>query len=199
MVWDADTEGACPADVDFPHPFLLSYFPGSNIECQYKLATFGISSEMLPLTHAGTFDTQEFYQYVDERRRIEAGSSVRRSAGQIGFPSQFDVLLGRGRPYHEFTGNLRLSSVIDRYREAYAAGDRLKKTAISVKVVQIIKSMDGRFLKREEHGRGWVEIPEDVARVKISHSFRTKKRLNVPNSGAAAAAMEGFSSEDGGD
>jgi hypothetical protein len=151
-------------------------FSGSSIECKFNLATFGISSEMLPLTRSGAFDTKDFYQYVEERRGIEAGSRIRRNPGMIDFPSQMDVLLGRGRPYHEFAGNLRLSSVIDMHREAYAVGNRFKKTAISVEVVQIIKSMNGRFLKRGEDGYGWVEVPEDVARVKISHSFRTKKR-----------------------
>ena len=72
--------------------------------------------------------------------------------------------------------------IIDHYREDYEAGDRFEKTALTKNMVQIIKDAGGRFLKRNESSLGWVEVSDDIARVKISQSFRTKKRLNISKS-----------------
>jgi hypothetical protein len=156
------------------------YFQGSHIECQYSLAGFGITRDMLPLDKDDKYDYQKFLQFVEQRRRIEAESAAR-NTGQIHFPLSNDVLLGRGRPYQEFTGNARLSAVIDKHGDAYFQGNRSEKTALSSEIVRTIKDMNGRFLKRDENGRGWVTVPDEVGRLKISHSFRTKKRLNSPN------------------
>lgn len=77
------------------------------------------------------FDYQMFLKFIKQRRRLEAASSLAtaRNTGNIDFPLSNDVLLGRGRPYQEFTGNARLSAVIDMHRDAYDQGNRTVKTA----------------------------------------------------------------------
>jgi hypothetical protein len=42
----------------------------------------------------------------------------------------------------------------------------------------MVKITTGRFLK--DDGAGWVEIPDEVARFKVSHCFRDQKRYKQP-------------------
>jgi hypothetical protein len=91
-------------------------------------------------------------------------------------PGKYDVFLGRGRPYQEYEGNLRLADVIDENRSRYQAGGRGQKSIISEELVKKTQEVGGRFLKKTEDGRSWVEVSNEVARDKVGHGFRTKTR-----------------------
>ena len=96
----------------------------------------------------------------------------------IEFPTSQDILLGRGRPYQEYPGNLALSEIIEQHRQRYQLANRFEKTCISKMVVQIVKEQRGaRFLQRAgEDSKEWEEVSDSVAREKVSHGFRTKTR-----------------------
>jgi hypothetical protein len=81
---------------------------GSYLECQYELAAFGIPRKILPVNDDGDLVlTAEFFKLIIEKRKETELESVRSTNGQhtslIEYPSEFDVLLGRGRPYQEYT------------------------------------------------------------------------------------------------
>jgi hypothetical protein len=110
---------------------------------------------------------------MEEARKAKIGDKIM-------FPLKNDVLLGRGRPFQEFPGNVQLAKIIDDYREAYQAGKKLDKTAISTKSLKLVKDSNGRFLKKEDNIKGfWVDVSDEVAREKVSHGFRTKPRKNA--------------------
>jgi hypothetical protein len=164
--------------------FAFFFFLGSQWEVFFSLMGFGIVKEALPFDVDGTVNLEGFSKYM---KRIEE-KELREQVGEdrILTPLSNDVLLGRGRPYQEFPGNLRLAEIIDEYRETYQSESKLQKTAMSNKVVTIIKDSGGRFLKKKggsDHGKigivvaeEWVEVVDDVARDKVSHGFRTKTR-----------------------
>jgi hypothetical protein len=103
---------------------LLFYnYQGSHLEYPHALAGFGITREILPLGRDDRLDYQLFLQLMEGRRRLEAESTARNKR-QIDFPLSNDVLLGRGRPYQDFTGNARLSAIIDKHWDAYDQGNR---------------------------------------------------------------------------
>ena len=58
------------------------------------------------------------------------------------------VVLGRGNPYQQYPGNLRLAQIIDEHRVAYNTSDKANKTVISKRIVELVKESNGRFLKK---------------------------------------------------
>jgi hypothetical protein len=116
-------------------------------------------------------------QTVKQQQTVPAASST--SEKIVSYPVTNDVLLGRGRPFQEFPGNVRLALLIDKYRERYFTAGRCDKAIISQHLVDTIKESKGRFLKKTTDSEGWVEVSDDVARDKVSHGFRTKTRRNT--------------------
>eukprot|EP00529_Nitzschia_sp_RCC80_P002155 CAMPEP_0113513436 /NCGR_PEP_ID=MMETSP0014_2-20120614/39863_1 /TAXON_ID=2857 /ORGANISM="Nitzschia sp." /LENGTH=555 /DNA_ID=CAMNT_0000409843 /DNA_START=131 /DNA_END=1798 /DNA_ORIENTATION=- /assembly_acc=CAM_ASM_000159 len=91
-----------------------------------------------------------------------AGASADTTAGTatedgeiIYKPTQYDVLLGRGRPFQSWNGNKRLHTVVDMYKPRYTNAKRHEKTEMAEEIVMFIKSTGkekvgrcGRFLRR---------------------------------------------------
>jgi hypothetical protein len=70
-------------------------------------------------------------------------------------PTQYDVLLGRGRPFQSWPGNKRLHTVVDLYKPRYSKAKRHEKTEMAEEIVMFIKTTGrdkvgrcGRFLRR---------------------------------------------------
>jgi hypothetical protein len=146
------------------------------MEVLYALAGFGIMKDKLPAVMDGEYTLEDFKQQLEDYRNLEQAEKAS-SDGTIMVPLVNDILLGRGRPYQENPGNIRMANLIDEYRIEYQSKSKLQKTAMSNKVLKMIKDSDGRFLKKSsESGYHWVEVGDEVARDKVSHSFRTKTR-----------------------
>jgi hypothetical protein len=117
---------------------------GSHLECQYELITFGIPRIILPLETGGALKLTDFMHFIEKRKAQESASN-QSAVGLIDYPSEFDVLLGRGRPYQEYRGNLHLATVIDMNRSRYQSGKGGHKSVIAGKIVKIINGVGGRF------------------------------------------------------
>ena len=103
--------------------------------------------------------------------------------GNIVIPNHEDILLGRGNINHY--GNLRFRQLIDQYQQEYEDADKVGKTNVAEKIVQVIKSSGGRFLKK--NGNGWIQECDEKSRYCVSHRFRNMRRLGGAGSGATAA------------
>jgi hypothetical protein len=90
-------------------------------------------------------------------------------------PLPNDILLGRGKPIQQRPGNIRYREMIDKHMDKYEEGNSAKY-AITAYIVHLLKEEGGRFLKEVEDG-GWVEVDEATARLKISHAFRTRRKV----------------------
>ena len=144
---------------------------GSYVECLYSLMTFGIPKEALPVNIVDGTPTVDAFHADNEaeillereryRRRMESMDD-----NHILYPQENDVLLGRGRPYQEFSGNKKLAAIIQQRKEEYQASGKLQKTELTTVILQEIKSSGGRFLKKSDDGRFWVLVHDDVAREK---------------------------------
>jgi hypothetical protein len=150
---------------------------GSPLEVQYALCTFGINMQ-----DAG-FSTDSFIQdyinnFLEERRRIEAHEKEEQdreeaSTGVILHPGPIDVLCGRGRPYQDFPGNIRVGKLVDEHVPLYLeTQERLAKTMIAIGIVQQVQREGGRFLTRRSDG--WELAQNKVARAKISQALRVR-------------------------
>ena len=115
--------------------------------------------------------------------------------------TEADVLCGRGKDSHAHFGNKRFQCIIQMNREAYQqASTREEKTELSNRIVQMIRSCGGRFLKRvDKNGDNddsnesssisspaqevpiqglWKEVSASYAREKVSHALRSAKDPN---------------------
>jgi hypothetical protein len=165
----------------------ISFFPfrtraiphiGSHQECQYTLMTFGIQANMIPMDPNGHLKLDDFTNYIKDRKRQEAeAEALSLVHTTIPYPSRFDILLGRGKPYQEYIGNTWLNTFVSTYYERFQqAGSHYgRKNAIAKDIIQMIGRSGGRFLKRSEDENGWEVATDQVILEKVSHLFRTRK------------------------
>lgn len=96
-------------------------------------------------------------------------------------PSNYSVLLGRGKRYFLSVGNQRLRVTIKIWLQAYTeAQSKPQKSRIVSEIVDIIRRAGGDFVKQE--GERWREVGDDQAHHKVSSIFRDllrKKRCRV--------------------
>lgn len=134
------------------------------------------------MKRSSTGDKQLFSDDGDRKGEDEEGDrTISGGPTQIMNPLASDILLGRGRPYQEHQGNARFLRVIILYRDQYSrARKREDKASIADEILTLLK-MDkndpGRFLRRLENGEeGWVEVNDSIARDKVCHALRAKRR-----------------------
>lgn len=81
-----------------------------------------------------------------------------------------DVLFGRDKTCFNHVGNARFRLVISNHSEEYEhAPCRRDKSCIVYNVFNIVKSYEGRFLKRD--GIGWKEVSDTEATQKVGHAL----------------------------
>ena len=111
------------------------------------------------------------------------------------YPSEKDVLFGRGRPYQEYPGNQHLYHLVKIQKDHYRlAEERLDKLCISAHVVKAIQESGGRFLRRVT-SEGWVEVTDAEARQKVVKALRRpneqEAKILKANTTAAASRIDG--------
>ena len=122
--------------------------------------------------------SEDLLEYIRKRKEKDADiDMVERHQNNMDLltPAENDVLLGRGRPFQEWHGNLQLAKIIDIHRKKYGIADRAEKTAISKDVLSIVKSCKGRFLQQDKATGEWEQLSDAVAREKVSSGFRRKE------------------------
>jgi len=109
-------------------------------------------------------------------------------------PGHLDILLGRGRRCQEHIGNMRLRNLVEDCKPVYDNATRKEKTLISQEIVENVKKNSHHFLKDENEG--WVQVEDNVARLKVSHTFRdvvkdAKKNKDGNTSDDGSASLSG--------
>lgn len=89
---------------------------------------------------------------------------------------EYDIVCGRGAPVNWQTGNHFFRDLIVEYQTVYLCAKRCDKPKIATEILQVIRSRNGRFVRRLKtsfRGRfGWEEIPEKRAYEKICQALR---------------------------
>ena len=104
--------------------------------------------------HLKFLEEQKIKEDLEEEARKKRFSETK----IIEYPLSTDVVLGRGKPYHEWAGNERLAHLVEEHRAVYQSSSRSEKTAISNYMLEIVKGWGGRFLKRAEDGENDEQI-----------------------------------------
>ena len=149
------------------------------MECRYALRSFGIDIEELEDEPTNLSNT---VKKLIQRCQAFDTLCRQKQNGRL-LPRPNDVLLGRGRPFQLYSGNLALTATIDRYRAEYTSSKKMHKKAITAHVVNIILVSGGCFLKKANNDKGidWKEVDFETARLKVSHSFRTISKWHPEN------------------
>jgi hypothetical protein len=156
---------------------------GTSKDVLFKLLTFGIPDNVLPITADGEPKVKYHRSWLKSRRRQEE-TQADAEKEIIVVPRRLDILLGRGKPIQEHFGNLRYHALLDYYQNAYERAMKFDKCQISRRIVQTVHANNGRFLKQE--GAGWSLVDDHVARDKVSHAFRTRRTSMISNNDAQA-------------
>lgn len=156
--------------------------------------TFGIPPEALPVTTEGQLKRKNHMDWIKMRKQQEEEMATaqdkdhERKFRKIVLPSRGDVLFGRGKPFREHIGNVRLYNLLDENLILYESLKLKEKSRLISKMVETIKSQGGRFLKQD--GLLWEEANDKQAHEKVSHAFRSRLRIVL-----AEARMKGNTSQ----
>jgi hypothetical protein len=94
----------------------------------------------------------------------------------IGEPTAQDVLFGRGRPFINHNGNIRMRNIVEGYKERYEKAGKHEKTVITEEVLNVIKAGGGRFLRVKQKSTknqvSWMEVSAKEAHMKVGHRLR---------------------------
>ena len=141
-------------------------------ECLHHLRGHGIDPESLPINNQG-----ELTDLPDYKRKLEAQRKYERlnfpPRATIHVPFCLDVILGKGLPFQNHPGNKRLRDLVDLNAKRYDKAAKGDKKGIAQEIVDTIKQSGGYFLKQD--GNKWIPVENDVARVKVSATFRTQR------------------------
>jgi hypothetical protein len=151
--------------------FLCVAPKGTHLESQYALMTFGIPKVVIPIDADGIVSTQNNNDWL--AMRVNQEEIEDETFKRIIVPGPFDVLMGRGKKIEENPGNLRLRHLIEVNGPRYDEASKFEKTVVAEAIMAMIRDIGGRFLKQGE--AGWMEVADDTARDKISHSFRNQR------------------------
>lgn len=141
------------------------------------MVTFGIPKSHIPFDASGKLELWKIHGHLEGIRELEKEAEYSGGKARTIIPTVNDVLLGRGKPFQSYQGNIKLGLIIDQYRERYLQAGRCDKAIISQHVVDFVHGYNGRFLKRSESRVGeWVEVSHDAACDKVGHGFRAKPK-----------------------
>jgi hypothetical protein len=128
-------------------------FEGSATELRYALHTFGILTKgLIPAEGEQDAKPELIHRYLQTRRDVEKRREETSAAeeisktGIIPFPNRHDVLLGRGRPYPESSGNRRLLELVDGEMERYKECKHwFEKSRVIADVIATVRKSGGFF------------------------------------------------------
>eukprot|EP00980_Cylindrotheca_fusiformis_P025443 scaffold13727_cov86-Cylindrotheca_fusiformis.AAC.1 len=148
---------------------------GSDIECLYKLGSFGISRDALPLSPDGfQLDNEHHLEWYRQRQQLEGNESaaILNVVHRGIVPQPNDVLFGRVRSND---GNRTLRKLVTTLLDEYNGLPRKFKAKLAEEVVDEISNLGGRFLKRNPVGE-WEEVSHNEAVQKVAKTFRNCRR-----------------------
>ena len=151
---------------------------GSIDECCYKLMTYGIPGDQIPIKSSGIVkisDHKRFLAYCQEREDAVFRNGVEYKG--IFCPSSKDILVGRGPRIKNHVGNEKYRMLLQTKFEEYNSASIARKREIAFEVIQEVRGYGGRFLIPANNC--WMEADNETTQAKVSIAFRdVRKTLN---------------------
>jgi tagatose-1,6-bisphosphate aldolase len=124
-----------------------------------------------------------------EMRRVAEAYAQNSVIETIELPLASDILLGKGKPFQEHIGNMRLHALVDEHLSHYIQCSGIsEKTILAAVLVKMVQGASGRFLSKD---RGvWIEVSDDIAREKVCHVFRARRPVMRQGRRGASIGIE---------
>jgi hypothetical protein len=152
------------------HTNLFFNVPGTHTEVQYILMTFGLPVTVFPMTSGGELKVANHLKWIKKRKVKEEMLASFGVFDKVDVPNLNDVLVGKGKPCQQHSGNLRLRHLVELRMADYIVVRKSEKKNFTQEIVQTIQKSSGRFLKRDPDG-WWQEVPDEDALEKVSKTF----------------------------
>ena len=164
---------------------------GSLQEQLFKLMTFGIPVQVLPISSDGKIHLEHHKLWLEQRKNREAhernGAVSASEAKHCVIPGPKDVIFGRDSIARTHLGNARYINIIASHQQQYDdCPTTYDRTIIAADIVLRIKESGGRFLKLDRAGR-WVVVDDEAAKDKVTSAFRGRRRRSKIRSGDSEA------------
>mmetsp|Transcript_53779 Transcript_53779/g.62860 ORF Transcript_53779/g.62860 Transcript_53779/m.62860 type:complete len:576 (+) Transcript_53779:102-1829(+) len=145
---------------------------GSDDGSEVPRQTSNVAKPSCPIVSPGSV----FSEVSDEETKVSPPTSRSTS---ISAPvadgiavNDNDVLCGRGGETNHHPGNVRYRALVKEMQHQYLLAKRRDKPQIARKIVDVVRSRNGRFLKRCPTRGEWREIGQNKAREKTSQALR---------------------------
>jgi len=152
---------------------------GSHLECHYRLSTYGISTQTLPLTATYEVNMHRHLNWVESclrRNKTNFGAAPAQKTDFCTQPTATDVLY-RGGSKSKNAGNGHLRSLVAEWSQIYDYGSNDTKRKVVNEMINEIHRSGGRFLSQVDGQESvWAIVPVDEVRLKITQSFRNRRR-----------------------
>jgi hypothetical protein len=189
---------------DFRVRMRLSF--GTNMEIRYQLLGYGIPVSTIQLTNTGTVKTKHLLHWIKARQAIEEDLSL----GNISniYPKEFidcpmskDVVFRTGTASLALSGNIIFRGLIAQYYQQHnQAKSSEEKKEISLKVVQHVIDMGGRFLEWDRSKGCWTPmLDQSKIRIKVALTWRDFKKVvqTSQNNQVVSSSTYRFERQDG--
>ena len=123
--------------------------------------------------------------------RIRFEDAIDPNAERVQDLKKEDIVFGRGRGFQNHPGNLRMRSVIEKYKRHYHSLKRSDKRILVENVYKELIKDGARFLKKLDDEEGWVKVDVPIALQKVSHTLRCRK--SVEKLGISGSETSGVS------
>lgn len=145
---------------------------GSHLECQYRLSTYGIPRDVLPLTlNTRSISFEKHLQWYQSCLTVKTNG-----AAVVIQPTDKDVLYMGGTTSYNH-GNYHLRNLVAEWSQTYDSGTKAVKSRVVKEIVDTIHRSGGRFLSKANDAKSvWVTVPAEEVRLKMTQMFRNRRR-----------------------
>ena len=157
-------------------PFLFCS-PGEQTELLYKLSSYGVPTDLLPMSCTGTVKLANHGAWLNALRTRESSRNADKNEGIVECPRSYDVVFRKGPTFRNNPGNTHYRGLIEKYSLEHAGGNKALKYDITIRIVNEIEKRNGRFLEWSKPQQMWIILNDrDKVRKKIAAAFKQYKR-----------------------
>lgn len=163
----------------YEHSIYRAHF-GDHFELLYKMSSFGIQTDLLPLSHTSTVKLQNHSLFLKVLRAKLAHETSTDPVKEeiVECPSSYDVIFRKGPTQRKNVGNEFYRELIESYSEAHMRQTSKKaKRAITTNIVKAIEDRNGRFLEWSKDEMWIVVTHAEIKRHKVACAMKQYNRL----------------------
>ena len=164
-------------------PFWIVSLPiceGGETELLYKLSSFGIPTDLLPVSCTGKVKTSNQSAWINvQRAKLFHEKNYTNNNGEeiVECPGSEDVVFKKGPGYRNNPGNIRFRTLIEQNGEKHQKADKEEKYKITLRIVEAIEKINGRFLEWSKPRKMWlVNKDRSKIRSKVASSIKQYNR-----------------------